>query len=284
MVGDEQPKSTEGSSGNAIDSSLPYYLHPSDFPKQLHVNEVLTDGNYVDWAQEMSNFLFAKNKIDFIDGTIKKSEITSPEYKPWMRCDAMLKGWLATAMEKNIRDSVKYATAASEMWSDLQERFGKESVPRAYELKQKIATTRQDGNNISTYYTRLRALWDESQSIHSFPRCSCNKCSCELAKKIVEHLEKERLYEFLMGLDNDFNVIKTQILATKPVPTLGTAYHMVAEDERHMMISNENRTPPESAAFKAYRKCKGSFGQLREKSTSRQVKESKENDQCTFCG
>ena len=74
------------------DFSSPYYLHPSDFPKQLHVNEILTDGNYIDSVQEMSNFLFAKNKIDFVDGTQKKSEITSLEYKPWMRCDAMIKG------------------------------------------------------------------------------------------------------------------------------------------------------------------------------------------------
>lgn len=178
----------------------------------------------------MSNFLFAKNKMDFVDGTIKKPEIGSKKYKPWMRCDAMIKGWLTTTMEKTICDNVKYVVTASEMWPDLQERFGKESAPRAYEFKQKIAATHQDGSSVSTYYIRLRALWDESQSIRSFSHCSCNGCSCELGKKIVKHVEKERLYEFLMGLDNDFNVIKNQILATKPIPTLGTAYHMVAED------------------------------------------------------
>lgn len=274
----------KGESSNSIDFSSPYYLHPSDFPKQLHVNEILNDGNYTDWAQEMSNFLFAKNKIDFVDGTLKKPEITSREYKPWMRCDAMVKGWLATSMEKNIRDSVKYATTASEIWSDLRERFGKENAPRAYELKQKIAATRQNGNNISTYYTRLRALWDESQSIFSFPCCTCGNCTCESGKRISEHLEKERLYEFLMGLDSDFNVIKTQILATKPVPTLGTAYHMAAEDERHRMISNENRATPESAAFKTFQKRENYYGQTKERSVFKQGKENKQNDYCTGCG
>ncbi|GJZ80943.1 putative RNA-directed DNA polymerase [Tanacetum coccineum] len=181
----------------------------------------------------MSNFLYAKNKINFLDGTIKKPEIGLTKYKPWMRCDAMIKGWLTKAMEKTIRDNVKYVGTTSEMWSDLQERFGKENALRAYELKLKIAATRQDGSSVSTYYTRLRALWDESQSIRSFPRCSCDGCSCELSEKIVEHVEKERLYEFLMGLDNDFNVIKTQILATKPIPTLGTAYHMVKEGKEN---------------------------------------------------
>nr|GEV80437.1 putative Gag-polypeptide of LTR copia-type [Tanacetum cinerariifolium] len=137
---------SDGDKGRSsvIDFSSPYYLHPSDSPKQPSVNEVLTDGNYNDWAREMKNFLFAKNKIDFVDGTLKKPETSSSEYKSWMRCDAMIKGWLTTAMEKGIRDSVKYSNTSSEIWSDLKERFRKESAPRAYELKKKITVTRQE--------------------------------------------------------------------------------------------------------------------------------------------
>lgn len=212
MAGDDPNKNKnkdgEGSGGE-ITYNSPYYLHPSDYPKQLHVNEILTDNNFADWNQEMTNFLFAKNKIEFVDGTIKKPEKSSKDYMLWMRVDAMIKGWLSTAMEKNIRDSVKYAATSSEIWADLNERFGKESAPRAYELKQKIASTRQNGNSVSTYFTQLRALWDESQSIHPLPRCSCSNCECDIGKKMIEHQEKERLYEFLMGLDVDFTVIRT---------------------------------------------------------------------------
>lgn len=44
-----------------IDSSSPYYLHASDNPRQMQVNDVLTDSNYSNWSQEMTNSLFAKN-------------------------------------------------------------------------------------------------------------------------------------------------------------------------------------------------------------------------------
>lgn len=137
----DKDKDGEGSSGG-FDHNSPYYLHPSDIPKQLHVNEVLSDANHSDWRQEMENFLFAKNKSEFVDGTIQKPDKGTKEYMLWMRCDAMIKGWLTTAMEKGIRDSVKYANTAAQIWYDLHERFGKESSPRAYELKQKIAATR----------------------------------------------------------------------------------------------------------------------------------------------
>ncbi|KAJ0616771.1 putative retrotransposon Copia-like protein [Helianthus annuus] len=129
---------TNKKDGATFDHDSPYYIHPSDYPRQMHVNETLTDGNYVDWSQEMTNFLFAKNKVGFIDGTIKKPNPSTAEYMGWMRCDAMIKGWLNTAMEKEIRNSVKYASTAEEMWKDLKERFGKQSAPRAYELKQTL--------------------------------------------------------------------------------------------------------------------------------------------------
>ncbi|XP_022040006.1 uncharacterized protein LOC110942540 [Helianthus annuus] len=145
----------------------------------------------------MTNFLFAKNKIDFVDGTLKKPETTAPEYKPWMRCDAMIKGWLSAAMEKNIRDSVKYASTSAEIWSDLQERFGKESAPRGYELKQKIVATRQDGAMVSTYYTKLRSLWDEAGQF--FPCCTCNTCICEVGKKLLNILKRRGCMNFLWG-------------------------------------------------------------------------------------
>ena len=109
----------------------------------------------------MLNFLFAKNKVGFIDGSIKKPEKTAMDYMAWMLCDAMVKGWLTTAMEKDIRNSVKYASTAGEIWNDLLERFGKESAPRAYELKQILTGTQQGGASVSAYYTKLRRLWDE---------------------------------------------------------------------------------------------------------------------------
>ncbi|KAD3068887.1 hypothetical protein E3N88_36767 [Mikania micrantha] len=183
-------------------------------------------------------------------------------------------------MEKNIRNSVKYADTASEIWSDLRERFGKESAPRAYELKQKIASARQEGNSVSYYFTQLRSIWDEAQSVQPFPRCSCGKCECNAGKRINEHQEKEHLYEFLMGLDTEFTVIKTQILATKPVSSIGTSYHMVAEDERQRAISSGTRNPTEPAAFKAFQKRDANHGHNKEKGGVKTMKEG--NEHCFF--
>ncbi|XP_076923671.1 uncharacterized protein LOC143585876 [Bidens hawaiensis] len=179
----DQRKQTDG---GAVDHTSPYYIHASDYPRQLHVNDVLTDGNYTDWSQEMLNFLFAKNKICVIDGSIKKPEPYSPTYMAWLQCDAMLKGWLNTTMEKEIRTSVKYASTVQEIWADLKECFGKDNAPRAYELKHSLTMIKQEGSSVSAYFTRLRSIWDEVESVLPVPLCICNGCTCGLGKKLSD--------------------------------------------------------------------------------------------------
>ncbi|KAL0303372.1 UNVERIFIED_CONTAM: hypothetical protein Sradi_6205300 [Sesamum radiatum] len=111
----------------------PYYLYASGNPGQIYVSELLHDGNYGEWVNDMANALFAKNKIEFVDGTIQKPAANSPDLGHWMRGDAMVKGWLKSAMDKEIRSSVRYAKTAREIWVDLEERFGKVNAPRAYD-------------------------------------------------------------------------------------------------------------------------------------------------------
>ncbi|KAM0044971.1 putative RNA-directed DNA polymerase [Helianthus debilis subsp. tardiflorus] len=273
----------EGSkTGDSIDPNSPLYLHPSDYPRQIQVNDALTDHNFNDWMQEMSNFLFAKNKIGFVDGSIKKPEDTDKDYMPWMRCDAMVKGWLTAAMEKEIRASVKYANTAAEIWKDLNERFGKESAPRAYELKQTLNVTKQDGASVSAYYTKLRRIWDEINTVLPTPNCSCNGCKCEVGKRLTQLKEKERLYEFLLGLDSAFAVIRTQILAMKPTPSLSNAYHMVAEDEQQRNVATGKKIATESVAFQASQTGRKD-SQPQKKPWQKNEKDNKA-EHCTFCG
>ncbi|XP_028763325.1 uncharacterized protein LOC114721632 [Neltuma alba] len=134
----------------------------------------------------MSNALFAKNKIGFVDGTISMPAADSPTLHHWMRCNAMVKGWLKSAMNKELRSSVRYAMTAREIWIDLEERFGKGSAPRAYELRHAIAHMRQENQSVPTFFTKLKGYWDEIDSIAPWPKCTCGGCKCDLQKQLME--------------------------------------------------------------------------------------------------
>lgn len=274
-----------------LDHTSPYFLSPSDNPGQIFVGELLGEGNYSDWSNDMTNMLLAKNKIGFVDGTIEMPKSDSPDLPQWKRCNAMVKGWLTSAMEKDIRNSVKYAVTAQEIWLDLEERFGKESAPRAYELKRAVASIRQEKLSISAYYTKLRGLWDEIQSIIPLPTCTCGGCKCNLAKKFSATRERERLYEFLMGLNEEYTTIKTQILSTRPSPSLGAAFHLVSEDEQQRIISATRRPIQEMTAFQVtgrrdHQISDAMSSQMRRGDTGQGDRrgEKKDGRRCTHCG
>ncbi|KAM0035947.1 hypothetical protein Hdeb2414_s0015g00452511 [Helianthus debilis subsp. tardiflorus] len=60
-----------------------------------------------------------------------------------------------------------------------------------------------------------------------------------------------------MGLDGEFSIIRTQILATKSIPSLGSAYHLVAEDEQQRAIAGVKRPVNETMAFQTSMKRGG---------------------------
>ncbi|GJY33993.1 putative RNA-directed DNA polymerase [Tanacetum coccineum] len=103
---------------------------------------------------------------------------------------------------------------------------------------------------------------------------------------MVDLREKERLYEFLMGLDNKFSAIRTHILATYHVPKLRNAYHLVAEDERQCVISGEKKAMVDSTTFKTFShdRKENNANQQRDKTIMRDNKRSETSEICTECG
>ncbi|CAH9146114.1 unnamed protein product [Cuscuta epithymum] len=231
-----------------IDCMSPYYIQSGDKPGDVFVTSLLRDGNYGDWLDEMSNALYAKNKFGFVNGDLPMPEAKSPYLPYWQRANAMVKGWLNSSMELELRQSVKFKTAR-EIWTDLEERFGKESAPRAYELRCSLGAVRQDNQSVSAYFSRLRKIWDEMASITKAPTCDCGKCTCNLVKRMNEIRDREHLYDFLMGLDDYYASLKSQILATRPIPTLTFAYHLISEGEQHRNIASTRKSGLEGAAF-----------------------------------
>lgn len=55
----------------------------------------------------MTNALFDKNKMGFVDNSIPIPEEGSTDLMNRKRCNARVTGWLVRSMEKEIKSSVK---------------------------------------------------------------------------------------------------------------------------------------------------------------------------------
>ncbi|KAL6339399.1 hypothetical protein AAG906_032930 [Vitis piasezkii] len=86
-----------------FDISNPYFTHHSNHPT---------------WRRAMTLALNAKNKLGFVNGTIKApSEETHPDdYATWSH------------------SVIDYVTA-HEVWEDLRERFSQSNAPHIFEIK-----------------------------------------------------------------------------------------------------------------------------------------------------
>ncbi|XP_022137506.1 uncharacterized protein LOC111008934 isoform X2 [Momordica charantia] len=98
------------------------------------------------------------------------------------------------------------------------------NVPRIFEIYKDIASHRQGNSSITSYFTRLKTLWDELETYNDLSQC----CSSG------EHVEREKVMQFLVGLNDPYSTICHQILLIRPFPTVEKAYSIVIREEKRM--------------------------------------------------
>ncbi|KAK3005883.1 hypothetical protein RJ639_017524 [Escallonia herrerae] len=193
-----------------IDTKSPFYLHPSDHPGLIFVTQPLSENgeNYFTWRRNMLTALQSKNKAGFVDGLIAKPDVHSRDFQSWTQCNAVVKSWIVNSLSRELQTGAAHADIASEIWCDFDERFTQGITLRVYDLKRSIALLQQEKSAISTYYER-----------------KCRKC------------EKKRKLIFLMGLDDTYKTVRSQILSIDPLPGLGRAYAVAAQEEKQQVVA-----------------------------------------------
>ncbi|KAK2998862.1 hypothetical protein RJ639_023002, partial [Escallonia herrerae] len=218
----------------AIDTKSPFYLHPSDHPGLIFVTQPLSENgeNYFTWRRNMLTALQSKNKAGFVDGLIAKPDVHSRDFQSWIQCNAVVKSWIVNSLSRELQTSAAHADTASKIWCDFDERFTQGIALRVYDLKRSIALLQQEKSAISTYYGKLKGVWNELHNLRPIPVCTCGA-----GKKMQEMREEEKVFDFLMGLDDTYKTVRSQILSIDPLPGLGRAYAMAAQEEKQQVVA-----------------------------------------------
>ncbi|KAL6209742.1 hypothetical protein ACLB2K_020682 [Fragaria x ananassa] len=218
MAGEDETKKDTKSSNQTPaweNSNHALYLHHSDQPGTVLVSQALEEDNYVEWKQSMASALTIKNKIGFVNGTLPCPQFNEEEKTQWTRCNALVKNWLENSLSKQIRKSVVHCKDA------------------------------RKGNSVTSFFTNLKALWDEKDAL-----CTSTPCTCAAATEAATALETQRTMKFLMGLNDDYAAVRSTIIGIDPLPTLNKAYAMVLRQEKQAAVSgNRGSSSAEAAAF-----------------------------------
>ncbi|GAA0141276.1 hypothetical protein LIER_35363 [Lithospermum erythrorhizon] len=97
-----------------------------------------------------------------------------------------------------------------------------------------ICTTKQGTDYVIVYYNKLKRLWDE--------------LVCIKPNAFYGSDSEERVMQFLMGLNEEYDHIRSQILLMDPIPTVSKSYSIVINVEKQRQVNLLN-IPVENSAL-----------------------------------
>ncbi|XP_073270434.1 uncharacterized protein [Primulina huaijiensis] len=219
---------------NANNFNDPMTTHASDTPGLNLITEQLTGvENYGIWSRAMLIALHANNKVAFLDGMCRRPAAGNLMLQQWERCNALVLSWIMNSVSKEIFGGIVYSTDASVVWTDIKDQFDKVNGSGIFSLHRDIGRLVQGNNTISSYYCKLKQLWDEYSSLVTLP-----SCECATARKYVEHDQQQRLLQFLMGLSESYMNIRSRILMMNPLLTVGQAFSILSQEVSHRSLSS----------------------------------------------
>ncbi|XP_022857668.1 uncharacterized protein LOC111378671 [Olea europaea var. sylvestris] len=208
----------------------------------------------------------------FVDGSIQRPTTRIKEQQQWDRCNTLVKTWLLGLMSKKIFGSVVHYKNASDMWLELQERFSHTNTVQLFNIENAIHGCVQGTGFVTGFFTRLKILWDERDAL-----CGVPPCSCDAATKIKAYMENQKTMKFLMGLNDNYDAVRSNAVAIDPLPN--------AEASNGKIIAQ-----PEAVAFTVKKGGRdldaGKFEVRCEKCnmTNHRTKNCRAHLKCNFCG
>ncbi|GJS63107.1 ribonuclease H-like domain-containing protein [Tanacetum coccineum] len=185
---------------NSLDAGNPLFLHNNDHSILPIVGfKLIGSENYKMWSTAMKIALKGKYKMGFIDVTCVKPATSPVLAQQWERCN-----------------------------DELEETYDKMDGSVIFNVVQKINGLKQGDLSVPKYYHTLNSLWREFDILSLLPACTC-----AAHEGLLKHNQLVRLMQFLMGLNDVYQPIRSNLLARDPLPDVKDAFAVVVREESH---------------------------------------------------
>ncbi|CAL1377743.1 unnamed protein product [Linum trigynum] len=206
--------------------------------------------------------LKTKKKLGFVNGTLPMPQPTDPDYEIWDQSNTNVMGWILNSLADPIAEAVMDNETALDLWKDLQERYGEADSVRLAHVRGMIASCKQNNSSVTEYYNILGVLWAEFMSFKSIPACECantpHTMNCVTYAAVKGSQEQDHTIDFIIGLNDNFEMTKNQLLMMDPAPNLKSAYKYALKLERQMSKQPaKEATGVDSVALAAANQAKG---------------------------
>lgn len=155
------------------------------------------------------------------------------EFASWNQCNSMILSWLTHSVESDLAQGVIHAKTAQQVWDDLHEQFSQKNAPAIFQIQKSIATISQGTISVASYFIKIKGLWDELEAYRT--HITCNQMKTHMDQK-----EEDKLMQFLMGLNESYKTVRSNILMMSPLPNVRQAYSLIIQEETQRQMTSES--------------------------------------------
>jgi len=142
---------------------------------------------------------------------------------------------LINFVEPEISQNIIWMESALDISNELKERFYQGDIFRISDLQEEIYTLKQGENSISSYYTKMKKLWQELDNFRPSPISTCVE-NCKAIAKMREYKDSDQVICFLKGLNEQFSAVRSQIMLMDPFLSIGKVYSLLVQQERQIFV------------------------------------------------
>ncbi|XP_075076653.1 uncharacterized protein LOC142163282 [Nicotiana tabacum] len=124
-----------------------------------------------------------------------------------------------------------YVKDAKELMQELEDRYDQTNGAKLYKLQKEISDVSQGALDITGYYTKIKRLWEELNTLNTHAQCNCTY-TCGAKANMHKAEQDRRLIQFLMGLNEVYTVVRGSILTMNPLSSIAQSFSIMIQEEK----------------------------------------------------
>jgi len=131
-----------------------------------------------------------------------------------------------------------------------------------YDLKRRIHGLTQGNSLVATYFHKLRSLWQELGHYQILqPMCDVD------ATQIKKMIEEEHIYEFLSGLNSEYDTVQVQIFGKELLLSLQDVFSYIQNEESRRSTKLHSSSQSQSTLVGASQRTSSNSSKFRDGTT-----------------
>ncbi|XP_062080957.1 uncharacterized protein LOC133785757 [Humulus lupulus] len=192
------------------------------------INVQLNGQNYSYWHYVMKFFLKGKRMWGYVSGTSTKptndkDESFAEQLDLWDANNSKIITWINNSVQQSMGIQLAKYETAKEVWEHLERLYTQSNFAKQYQLEIDIRALQQNNMNVQEFYSAMSNLWDqlaltESAELRAFA-------------PYIARRDAQRLVQFLMALQDEFEGLRGTILHHSPLPSVDSVVNELLAEE-----------------------------------------------------